>query len=286
MKAEGANICASTDCLDLDADRDKTPRPGSPVQCGHSPGNTHGAVLNTGVLWFRSCEEGISLARQWALDTLGLRDPYSDDQGVRPPPPPLARTLRAAPRARVPLHALVCPPAARVPSRHPRCSALCMRHMHLVAMAISPERGPPSKPAMTSPTTASAGRPSTTSSRAACTPSEPTRTRDVSLARSAKGYATCKLRRLRRMRMLRAPSHSAPLSDPPTRLVALIRRLWRPLLARRHLASRACCWHRCLPTASAPGIWCGYSRRATCGIASPCTLRSPSTAMAASDSAS
>ena len=63
LMAEGANIGASTDCLDLDSDRDKTPRPASPVQCGHAPGNTRGAVLNTGVLWFKACAEGISLAK-------------------------------------------------------------------------------------------------------------------------------------------------------------------------------------------------------------------------------
>ena len=64
---------ASTDCLDLDSDRDKTPRRHSPVQCGHAPGNERGAVINTGVLWFKSCPEAISLARQWSMATLHLR---------------------------------------------------------------------------------------------------------------------------------------------------------------------------------------------------------------------
>ena len=82
LMQEGATVGASTDCLDLDSDRDKTERPHSPVQCGHAPGNTHGAVLNTGVLWFKSSVDSIALARRWALETLNLHSPHSDDQGA------------------------------------------------------------------------------------------------------------------------------------------------------------------------------------------------------------
>lgn len=82
LMQEGATVGASTDCLDLDSDRDKTERPRSPVQCGHAPGNTHGAVLNTGVLWFKSSVDSIALARRWALETLNLHSPHSDDQGA------------------------------------------------------------------------------------------------------------------------------------------------------------------------------------------------------------
>ena len=45
---EGATLAASTDCLDVEADRDKKPRATSPVMCGHAPGNRGGATLNTG----------------------------------------------------------------------------------------------------------------------------------------------------------------------------------------------------------------------------------------------
>ena len=82
LMAEGADVGASTDCLDVSADNDKTPRRSSPYMCGHAPNNTYGAVLNTGVLWFRSTADAIGLARKWAMATLGLRDPYSDDQGA------------------------------------------------------------------------------------------------------------------------------------------------------------------------------------------------------------
>jgi hypothetical protein len=50
--------------------------------CGYAPGNTGGAVFNTGVLWFASEPSSIAFARQWALETLALTDAYSDDQGV------------------------------------------------------------------------------------------------------------------------------------------------------------------------------------------------------------
>ena len=82
MHALGATLAASTDCLDVNADRDKTHRATSPVTCGYAPGNTMGAVFNTGVLWFASDAASIRFARTWAEETLALTDPYSDDQGV------------------------------------------------------------------------------------------------------------------------------------------------------------------------------------------------------------
>ena len=82
MHALGATLAASTDCLDVSADRDKTHRATSPVTCGYAPGNTMGAVFNTGVLWFASDAAAIRFARTWAAETLALTDPYSDDQGV------------------------------------------------------------------------------------------------------------------------------------------------------------------------------------------------------------
>ena len=50
--------------------------------CGHAPGNRAGAVFNTGVLWFAASRASHDFAREWALATLQLRDPWSDDQGV------------------------------------------------------------------------------------------------------------------------------------------------------------------------------------------------------------
>ena len=55
---------------------------GSPVMCGHAPGNRAGAVFNTGVLWFAAADPAIAFAKKWALATLALTDPYSDDQGA------------------------------------------------------------------------------------------------------------------------------------------------------------------------------------------------------------
>jgi len=51
--------------------------------CGHSPGNRHGAVFNTGVLWFAAnAAAPLAFLRAWALATIELSDPWSDDQGV------------------------------------------------------------------------------------------------------------------------------------------------------------------------------------------------------------
>jgi hypothetical protein len=82
LHAKGTTLAASTDCLDVEADRDKTARPSAPTMCGYNPGNTGGAVFNTGVLWFAAAPSSIAFASEWALGTLALTDPYSDDQGV------------------------------------------------------------------------------------------------------------------------------------------------------------------------------------------------------------
>ena len=84
LRAGGATIAAATDCLDVAADRDKTPRPTSPNMCGHSPGNgpRRTAVFNTGILWFGATAVSTTFARRWASETLALTDPWSDDQGV------------------------------------------------------------------------------------------------------------------------------------------------------------------------------------------------------------
>ena len=81
LLAKGTTLAASTDCLDVAADRDKSVRPSSPVMCGHAPGNLGGAVFNTGVLWFAADDSAIKFAKRWAERTLALTDPYSDDQG-------------------------------------------------------------------------------------------------------------------------------------------------------------------------------------------------------------
>ena len=57
-------MAASTDCLNVDADTDRRPRAASPLYCGHVPGNRHGAVFNTGVLWFSPAAR--AFARTWA----------------------------------------------------------------------------------------------------------------------------------------------------------------------------------------------------------------------------
>ena len=94
MHALGANMGSSTDCLDVNADRDKSTRATSPVMCGHAPGNRGGAIFNTGVLWFAASEPAINFAKRWAAETLALTDPYSDDQvRVLPSISPLSFSL-------------------------------------------------------------------------------------------------------------------------------------------------------------------------------------------------
>ena len=83
LREGGATIGASTDCLDLSADRDNSPRASSPFMCGHSPGYRNGAVFNTVVLCFAAVAQApLRFLREWALSTLRLSDEWSDDQGV------------------------------------------------------------------------------------------------------------------------------------------------------------------------------------------------------------
>ena len=84
LLSRGATIGASTDCLDAASDADKTERRRSAYLCGHNPGNAyrHDITFNTGVVWFKADESAIDFAREWALGTLALDDPMSDDQGV------------------------------------------------------------------------------------------------------------------------------------------------------------------------------------------------------------
>ncbi len=78
----GADHLCDDRKLRVQADADKSVRPSSPFMCGHAPGNRAGAVFNTGVLWFAARQAPHDFAREWALATLQLRDPWSDDQGV------------------------------------------------------------------------------------------------------------------------------------------------------------------------------------------------------------
>ena len=81
----GATMAASTDCLDAQSDADKTPRKRSAYMCGYNPGNEVQAdvVFNTGVVWFKADPTAIQFASEWALKTLALTDPFSDDQARR-----------------------------------------------------------------------------------------------------------------------------------------------------------------------------------------------------------
>ena len=80
----GANIAPSTDCINVENDRDKTPRARSSYLCGHAPGNKDGAVFNTGVIFFASAAPTIAFCEAWANRTLNLPPAqwWSDDQGV------------------------------------------------------------------------------------------------------------------------------------------------------------------------------------------------------------
>ena len=84
LLALGATLAPSTDCLDVQSDADKTPRRASAYQCGYNPGNVepNDVVFNTGVVWFKADAAGIAFAAEWALQTLNLNNPFSDDQGV------------------------------------------------------------------------------------------------------------------------------------------------------------------------------------------------------------
>ena len=50
--------------------------------CGHSPGNTAGAVFNTGVIFLAASNSTVAFCERWARSTLKLETWWSDDQGV------------------------------------------------------------------------------------------------------------------------------------------------------------------------------------------------------------
>ena len=82
LAAAGASIAPSTDCIDAEADADKTPRDASPFMCGHAPGNKGGAVFNTGVIFLAASNATVGFCERWARATLQLETWWSDDQGV------------------------------------------------------------------------------------------------------------------------------------------------------------------------------------------------------------
>ena len=84
LAAAGANLAPSTDCINVESDRDKSPRPQSPYLCGHAPGNSDGAVFNTGVIFLTAAAATVAFCGRWANTTLHLPAPqwWSDDQGV------------------------------------------------------------------------------------------------------------------------------------------------------------------------------------------------------------
>ena len=60
----GASLAPSTDCIHVEADQDKTPRRASPYLCGHAPGNTQGAVFNTGVIFLASTNATVAFCEK------------------------------------------------------------------------------------------------------------------------------------------------------------------------------------------------------------------------------
>ena len=60
LAAAGASLAASTDCLNVAEDRDKTPRRASAFLCGHAPGSRDGTVFNTGVIFMASVPAAIT----------------------------------------------------------------------------------------------------------------------------------------------------------------------------------------------------------------------------------
>lgn len=82
LAAAGANLAPSTDCIHVEADNDKTPRPASPYMCGHAPGNRDGAVFNTGVIFLAATPPTIEFCSRWAERTLRLPSElwWSDDR--------------------------------------------------------------------------------------------------------------------------------------------------------------------------------------------------------------
>ena len=80
----GASLAPATDCINVAADKDKTPRPASAYLCGHNPGAKSGAVFNTGVIFLAATNATVHFCERWADATLHLpaEQWWSDDQGV------------------------------------------------------------------------------------------------------------------------------------------------------------------------------------------------------------
>ena len=116
LAAAGASLAPATDCINVEADRDKTARPHAPYLCGHQPGSTEGAVFNTGVIFLAATNATIAFCERWADATLHL--PADQCKGDRQRPHSLPHPLPIGP----PRHPLpIGPPRHPLPhpSRHP-----------------------------------------------------------------------------------------------------------------------------------------------------------------------
>ena len=84
LAAAGANLAPATDCINVEADNDKSTRPRAPYLCGHLPGSTDGAVFNTGIIFLAATPATVAFCQRWAETTLHLSKDqwWSDDQGV------------------------------------------------------------------------------------------------------------------------------------------------------------------------------------------------------------
>lgn len=84
LAAAGANLAPATDCISVEADNDKTPRPRTAYLCGHTPGSRDGAVFNTGIIFLAAAPATVAFCERWADTTLHLPQEqwWSDDQGV------------------------------------------------------------------------------------------------------------------------------------------------------------------------------------------------------------
>ncbi|KOO29623.1 glycosyltransferase family 77 protein [Chrysochromulina tobinii] len=84
LAAAGASLAPATDCLHIEADRDKSERPNAPYLCGHQPGSRSGAVFNTGIIFLAATNATVHFCERWAEATLHLpaEQWWSDDQGV------------------------------------------------------------------------------------------------------------------------------------------------------------------------------------------------------------
>ena len=84
LAAAGANLAPATDCINVEADNDKSERAQTFNLCGHTPGARDGAVFNTGIIFLAATKTTVEFCERWAETTLHLpKDQWwSDDQGV------------------------------------------------------------------------------------------------------------------------------------------------------------------------------------------------------------